>query len=99
MEHPELRNRLATLTRYFRQRLREIGLDVIDSPAPIVSFGLGTSKDMLAVKRQLFAQGINIYVSNYLGSGEHGIIRCAVFADHHKDDIDRLVDALAKCGS
>ena len=93
-QRPEIRNNLREMGDYLRSRLRKIGLEVIDSPAPIVSFQLGTRTDMLALQRRVFERGINIYHSDYIGAGPHGMIRCAVFRDHSREDIDALIDAL-----
>ena len=94
--HPEIREALQRMTSYFRTRLREIGIDSIDSPAPIVSFRVGTRKDMLALHRRLFLDGFFLTRSAYLGAGPDGILRCAVYRDHSTNDIDALVSALAR---
>jgi 8-amino-7-oxononanoate synthase len=91
---PELRQDLAVMSRYLRSRLRSLGIDVADTPAPIVSFQLGSRQDMLALQQRLFDRGIYILHSDYIGAGHEGIIRCAVFRDHTRDDIDALVEAL-----
>lgn len=93
-QHPELRTNLRTLTDYLRMRLRQIGLEVIDSPAPIVSFQEGSGADMQALQRRVFERGIYIHYSNYIGAGPHGTIRCAVFRDHSRGDIDALIEAM-----
>ena len=92
--HPELRSRLREVTEYLRTQLRGIGLEVIDSPAPIVSFKFGKRADMLELQRRAFECGIFIYYSTYLGAGPEGMIRCAVFRDHTKSDIEALIAAL-----
>jgi len=92
--HPELRQELSVLTDYFRERLRGIGLNVIESPAPIVSFRCGSRRDMQALQGRMLERGIHIYHSTYLGAGEEGMIRCAVFRDHSKADIDALVTSI-----
>jgi len=93
--HPERRERLAALTRHARQSLRAIGLDIPDSPAPIIAFRTGPRATMRAQQHALFAQGIYLPISNYLGAGPDGIFRCAIFADHDEADIDRLAEGLA----
>ena len=93
---PQLRQRLAELTRYLRARLRDIGLDIAESPAPIVAFRIGSRADMLALQKRLFTQGFFIHYSTYLGSGSDGTLRCAVFRDHSRSDIDAFVDALGR---
>jgi 7-keto-8-aminopelargonate synthetase-like enzyme len=93
-EHPQLRHRLTATGAYLRQQLREMGLTVIDSPAPIVSFQFGRRDDMQALQRKALASGVYVYHSNYIGAGPEGIIRCAVFADHTEADIDALIAVL-----
>jgi 7-keto-8-aminopelargonate synthetase-like enzyme len=92
--HPELRRTLQAKTRDLRVRLRNRGFDVIDSPAPIVSFQWGNRADMQALERRVFERGIYVYHSNYLGAGPEGMIRCAVFRDHSHEDMDALIEAL-----
>jgi 8-amino-7-oxononanoate synthase len=92
--HPELREALHATTQYLRMRLRELGVNAIESPAPIVSFKWGDRADMLALQRCLFDRDIHIHYSNYIGAGPQGILRCAVFRDHSREDIDALIDAL-----
>jgi len=92
--HPELRKDLHAMTAYLRMRVRELGLETIDSPAPIVAFRWGNRADMLALQRRLFDRGIHIHYSQYVGAGPEGIVRCAVFRNHSREDIDVLVDAV-----
>jgi 7-keto-8-aminopelargonate synthetase-like enzyme len=94
MARPRLRSSLRFMTNYLRKQLRAIGITVIDSPAPIVSFQSGKRSDMLALQRRAFDRGIYIYHSNYIGAGPDGMIRCAVFGDHSREDIDALIAAL-----
>lgn len=96
--HPELRADLQALTQYLRSRLRELGVDVIESPAPIVAFQWGKRSDMLALQARLWERGIHVYHSTYVGAGAEGVIRCAVFRDHSREDIDTLTDALSTLG-
>jgi 8-amino-7-oxononanoate synthase len=91
---PELRTKLRATTDYLRARLRAIGVDVTDSPAPIVSFQSGNQADMRALQHRAFANGILVNYSTYIGAGTEGRIVCAVFADHSRSDIDALVDVI-----
>jgi 7-keto-8-aminopelargonate synthetase-like enzyme len=92
--HPELRAHLAAQTRYLRKSLRALGLEIIDSPAPIVAFSLGSRECMLRLQRAAFDLGIYLHYSSYIGAGPRGVIRCAVFADHTREHIDSLIDVL-----
>jgi 7-keto-8-aminopelargonate synthetase-like enzyme len=93
-KHPSLRTHLSAMTRYLRAKLQSIGVSVIDSPAPIVSFTCGDREEMTALQRRLFEKGIYIHHSTYIGSGPNGMIRCAVFRDHTHADIDEFISAL-----
>jgi 7-keto-8-aminopelargonate synthetase-like enzyme len=93
-KHEELRDQLRETGEYFRARLRQIGLEVLESPAPIVAFQYGSSAQMRDLQRRLFDRGIYIHYSTYIGAGSEGIIRCAVYADHSFADIDELVAAV-----
>ena len=91
--HPHLREELTDTTRYFRTLLTGLGVQVPESPAPIVTFKYGGRNDMEALQRRLWREGIHIYHSSYGGAGPYGVIR-AVFRDHSRADIDRLVSAI-----
>jgi 8-amino-7-oxononanoate synthase len=91
---PVLRTRLRAMTDYLRMRLRARGVEVIDSPAPIVAFQCGSPADMQALQRRAWDRGIYVaYVppGGYAGAGRQGMLRCAVFRDHSQHDIDELV--------
>jgi len=94
--HPERRLQLRKSTQYLRKRLHGIGIDTGASPAPIVAFQIGDRALMESIQERLLQRGIYVLLSNYLGAGAEGIIRCAVFADHTETDLDALVDELAR---
>jgi 7-keto-8-aminopelargonate synthetase-like enzyme len=94
--HPEFRAELSRTAEYLRSRLRGIGVEVIDTPAPIVSFQMGGRAEMLAIQRRAFEQGIYIYHSDYIGAGRDGVLRCALFRNHALEDIDALIDVLRR---
>lgn len=92
--HPGRRERLNGLASYLRKRLKQVGIEVGDSPAPIVAFRIADRAMMESIQRELLEKGIYILLSNYIGAGTNGILRCAVFADHCEPDLDTLVDAV-----
>jgi len=92
---PEIHQHMSAMKDYFRTRLQGLAIEVLDSPAPIVSFSMGSREDMLHVQRRAWDRGIYIYHSTYLGAGNDGLIRCAIFRDHTRADIDALIDVLA----
>ena len=95
-EHPELLRRLRENVSYMKRVLRGIGLAVGDSIAPVATFATEPGKSMAALQQQLMAEGIYVFHSHYIGAGPRGVIRCGIFADHTRDHIDQLADALRR---
>jgi 8-amino-7-oxononanoate synthase len=93
-EHPELLQRLRSNIKYLKDGLRRLGLEVADSEAPVAAFTLGTRQAMQALKAQLKAAGIFVYHSTYVGAGTAGVIRVGIFADHTREHLARLLEAL-----
>ena len=71
-----------------------MGLRVADTVAPVASFVTGSAKSMQALQERLFAEGIYVLYSNYIGASSEGVIRCGIFADHTTAHFDCLLDAL-----
>lgn len=94
--HPELRERLHTNTRRLKSGLRRIGLSVSDNLAPVATLLTAPDRSMQALRNELMAEGICVLHSNYIGSGDRGVIRCGIFADHTPEHIDRLLEALCR---
>ena len=92
--HPQRREYLHTISQRLKTGLRGLGLEIVDTPAPITAFAVGRNADMVALQRSLFENGIHVALSSYIGSGPEGMIRCATYADHSESDIDQLVAAL-----
>lgn len=94
-EHPELLQRLRANTSYLKRGLRRLGLEVGDSVAPVAAFRLPSHAAMRSLQQQLFADGLYVLLSDYIGAGE-GVLRCGIFADHTRAHLDQLLDALAR---
>ena len=94
--HPQRRVHLHAISQRLKSGLRGLGLEIVDTPAPITAFRVGRKADMLALQRALFDDGLHVVISNYIGAGTEGMIRCATFADHSEGDIDALVAALRR---
>lgn len=93
---PERRVRLHELSQKLKGGLRQLGLEILDTPAPITSFTLSSRAEMLHLQQALFREGIHVLISNYIGAGPDGTVRCATFADHTDADIDRLVGSIKR---
>ena len=92
--HPERREHLHTISQRLKDGLRGLGLEIVETPAPITAFTVGRNANMVALQRSLFDEGMHVALSSYIGSGPEGMLRCATFADHSESDIDQLVAAL-----
>jgi 7-keto-8-aminopelargonate synthetase-like enzyme len=92
--HPQRREHLQDMSQRLKNGLRDLGLEIVDTPAPITAFGVGRHAHMVALQRALFDDGLHVALSSYIGSGPEGMIRCATFADHSEDDIDLLLATL-----
>lgn len=95
-EHPELLQRLRANVRQLKDGVRRLGLEANDTEAPVATFVCGTADEMKALQERLMDEGMFVIYSNYVGAGPSGAIRCAAFADHAPEDIERLLDALAR---
>ncbi len=95
--HPELLIRLRDNTSYLKSGLRRLGLTLRgDDIAPIAAFALDSSASTQRLHAALLAEGIFVYRSTYIGAGRQGVIRCAVFADHTREHLGALLDALRR---
>jgi len=94
---PERRARLSDNVSRVRTGLRRLGLDVPDSPVPVIPLHLGEAGHMRAIEQELIRRGIFVpYMSRYAGLPPEGVLRLAVFATHTPAMIERLLDELAK---
>ena len=74
-----------------------MGLEVNDSPVPIVSLTLGDAVNMCRIQQALAEKGILIaHIKRYSGLGPDGALRIAVFSTHTNSMIDQLADTLGK---
>jgi 7-keto-8-aminopelargonate synthetase-like enzyme len=96
-EHPELLVRLRENIRYLKDGLAHLGLAIGgDATAPIASFRTASATDTRSLQEALMNEGIFVYHSTYLGAAEGGVLRCGIFADHTREHLDALLDALRR---
>jgi 8-amino-7-oxononanoate synthase len=97
MENPEMISKLHENTKMVRDGLRGLGIEVEETPVPIICLVLDTIEQMKQVQAKLMEQGILIaYNHKYSDLGPKGGIRIAVFATHTVDMIGRLIDGFKK---
>ena len=90
-----LREKLQDNVHLLRLGLRGIGLEVEESPLPMVILTLGSSGNMRRIQKELSEAGILVsYLPRNAGLGSQGALRIAVFATHTPQMIQELVDSL-----
>jgi 8-amino-7-oxononanoate synthase len=95
MREPELRERLRANSLELRERLRSLGLVAPDGVTAHFGVGIGDAKNMIRIHQALKSRNIMLpYIEAYAGVPEEGLFRFAVFANHTKAQIDRLVSEL-----
>ena len=96
ISEPERPKRLMELADYFRKGLRERGVDIRDSEAPIVPINTYNDFDTFAICKKLFENGVyvNPVVSPAVGPGE-AIIRTSLMATLSEKQLDAAMDIIA----
>ncbi len=95
-QQPELLETLRRNTSLLRDGLRALGLDVEQSPTPIVCLELDSAEQMRHIQTELAAREIMIaFFATYAGLGPQGALRIAVFATHTETMIAQLIEQLA----
>lgn len=94
---PTMRTRLWNNARRVKDGLRGMGLEVEDTPVPIICLTVGDAENMQRIQRELMRRGIVIaYLAAYSGLGAEGALRLAVFATHTEEMIGQLLDELRR---
>jgi 7-keto-8-aminopelargonate synthetase-like enzyme len=97
LTQPELRARLHENVRALKAGFGRLGLQTNDTPVPIISLGIGDAANMQRIQRELAEREILIaYRATYSGLGPEGAIRIAVLATHTNQQIDHLLDEMAR---
>jgi 7-keto-8-aminopelargonate synthetase-like enzyme len=95
--HPEILAKLRENIKRLKTGMRQMGIEVEDTPAPLATFVAGTATQMQSMQQRLLDAGLFVLYLRYAGSGPQGAIRCSVFADHTHEQIDLLLEALQRC--
>jgi 8-amino-7-oxononanoate synthase len=96
-EDPDMRRRLWQNVAALKRGLRGMGLEVDDTPVPIVCLELGDAEDMRRIQAELMHRGVAIaYLASYAGLGPQGALRMAVFSTHTQEMIEQLLDQLRR---
>jgi glycine C-acetyltransferase/8-amino-7-oxononanoate synthase len=74
-----------------------LGWPLADSPVPILCLGVRPGFDLGKIKEELFAREICIaHVRSYSSTPAGGALRIAIFANHTREQVDRLLEEMAK---
>lgn len=96
---PRLRQSLIANSAWFREKLREIGFEIMDFPTPIISIVLGPPDLTVNFSNRLMEK--NIFVSAIrpptVPQGTSRL-RINLMATHTKDDLARAIDAMTEIG-
>jgi 8-amino-7-oxononanoate synthase len=92
--NPSLKTNLHANVAYARKRFRSIGLDLGDSPVPILCLHSIDGVDLTVLQTRLWEKDIAVAYKEHRGYTsvpKGGAIRIAINTNHSKQQIDRLV--------
>lgn len=93
----DLRDKLQENTRYFREQIAKLGLDVIDGEHPIVPIMLGDAALAQKMAQKLLERGVYVIGFSYpvvpKGAAR---IRTQISAAHNKEDLDFAIEKIAE---
>jgi glycine C-acetyltransferase len=97
MSSTELRDKLQENTRYFREKIAGIGLEVLPGEHPIVPIMFGDAKPAVKMAELLLQKGVYVIPFSFpvVPKGK-ARIRTQVSAAHSKDDLDFAVEKFAE---
>ena len=94
---PSFVTRLHENTRYFRQKMTELGLQIREGIHPIVPIIVGDTAKAISMSAELLDRGV--YVSGFgfpVVPQGHARLRCQISAAHTREQLDRAVVAIAE---
>ncbi|MGH7499966.1 MAG: glycine C-acetyltransferase [Gemmatimonadales bacterium] len=97
--HPERVARLRDNSRYFRERLLELGFKPLPGETPIIPVILGETSAAIQMSDLLLAEGVFVTGFGFpVVPQGHARVRCQVSAAHTRDDLDEALRAFGKVG-
>jgi glycine C-acetyltransferase len=92
--------RLRENSRYFRERLLELGFRPLPGETPIIPVILGETSSAIQMSDMLLAEGVFVTGFGYpvVPQGE-ARVRCQISAAHTRDDLDQALAAFRKVGT
>ena len=87
------RDRLEENATYFRQKMKEVGFDIIESTHPIVAVMFGDAKLSANIAARMLELGVYVISFSFpVVPKEKARIRCQVSAAHTKKDLDFVIE-------
>ncbi|MBW3670962.1 MAG: glycine C-acetyltransferase [Acidobacteria bacterium] len=97
MDDHSLVEKLHGNTKYFREKVSALGLNVREGSHPIVPIIIGDTARAITMSKALMEEGV--YVSGFgfpvVPKGE-ARLRCQISAAHEREHLDRAIEAIAK---
>lgn len=97
MDDHSLVEKLHGNTKYFREKVSALGLNVREGSHPIVPIIIGDTAKAIAMSKALMEEGV--YVSGFgfpvVPKGE-ARLRCQISAAHEREHLDHAIEAIAK---
>lgn len=97
---PELVDNLISNAAYARQGLKDLGLNVVDSPTAIVPVIVGDLEKALMFWRKLYDK--DVFVNAFVPPGvppNMSMMRTSYMATHQKEHLDRLIEVFGDVAS
>jgi len=97
--HPERVQTLRDNSRYFRERLIELGFHPLPGETPIIPVILGETAAAIRMSDMLLTQGVFVTGFGFpvVPQGQ-ARVRCQISASHTRDDLDEALAAFQKVG-
>jgi glycine C-acetyltransferase len=98
-EEPELLSKVKENTKYFREKVRELGFDVLEGEHPIVPVMLGDAAKTQEMSKLLLAKGLFV-VGLWFPVVPEGTarLRFQVSAAHSRQNLDQALEILKQAG-
>jgi 7-keto-8-aminopelargonate synthetase-like enzyme len=94
--HPELRLGVLDNARYIKEELRRMNFSTVSDHTPIIPLFFDTPKKAERLSRFLYDQGIIGPAMKYPVPMDRYLVRLTVSADHTKEQMDTLLEALER---
>jgi glycine C-acetyltransferase len=96
---PQLRDSLNANARHFRSGMQKLGFDLIPGEHPIIPVMLGEAPVAVKLAERMQQEGVYVVAFSY-PVVPHGKarIRTQMNAAHSREQLDKVIDAFARCG-